>query len=88
MPNRHGNEYLSDNWTLQDDLDFEVYIPALMHLIEYAETPLTYTVILRESGNGFPCKISDGVGDLMLQKKPRPVHPGSPQPPLYLFPSW
>lgn len=42
MSNCQGNESLTDNWTLEDDLDFEVYIPALMHLIEHADIPLIY----------------------------------------------
>jgi len=36
--------YLSDYWTINDALNFQVFVPALMDILENAETPLTVGV--------------------------------------------
>lgn len=43
--------YISDNWTIQDELYFSDFKPALMDILQYGETPLTVG-IFGEWGSG------------------------------------
>ena len=44
MPAEKNRLYLSDHWTTDDLLNFDIFKPALMEILESADTPLTVGV--------------------------------------------
>jgi predicted KAP-like P-loop ATPase len=44
MPSQDRSLYLSDHWTTEDSLNFNVFKPALMDILQNADTPLTVGV--------------------------------------------